>query len=201
MSCQALPTPASCDFPGRAELIAAIDAAIALQAPEAIGAALATALEALIRSGRLQPPAVVLEPAADHYARRLLYRSPEHGYVVIAMTWAPGQGTPIHDHDGMWGVEGVCHGRIEVIPQRVVAREGDAWRFQSGPVLCAGPGECACVFPPADHHVIRHAGGDGVAVSLHIYPHEMTACGVYLDAGDGLHRLQRRHLQLDAELA
>ena len=30
------------------------------------------------------------------------------------MTWGPGQGTPLHDHAGMWCVEGVLEGRIEV---------------------------------------------------------------------------------------
>ena len=186
------------DFPGRQALIDAIDAAVAHDGHEAIGHALAQSLEALIRSRTLQLPAMVLEPVGDHYARRLLYRSATHGYVVIAMTWGAGQGTPIHDHDGMWGVEGVCHGHIEVIPHRVASRVGDRWRFEPQAPILAGLGETACVFPPADHHVIRNAGVDDVAVSLHIYEHDMTCCGIYVEQSDGSHLLIRKQLSLDA---
>ena len=30
------------------------------------------------------------------------------------MTWGPGQGTPVHDHGGLWCVEGVVEGQIAV---------------------------------------------------------------------------------------
>jgi predicted metal-dependent enzyme (double-stranded beta helix superfamily) len=196
-SCPVL-EPTLSDFPGRQALIDAVDAAVAHDGHEAIGHALAQSLERLIRSGTLQLPPAVLQPTGDHYARRLLYRSPSHGYVVIAMTWGSGQGTPIHDHDGMWGVEGVCHGHIEVIPQRVTACHGDHWRFEAQTPILAGVGATACVFPHADHHVIRNADTDGVAVSLHIYEHDMTCCGVYLEQPDGSHLLVRKQLRLDA---
>jgi hypothetical protein len=39
-------------------------------------------------------PDCVHEPVVEgHYARRELYRSAEHGYSMVAMTWGPGQGT------------------------------------------------------------------------------------------------------------
>ena len=94
-------------FPGHDKLVSAIDAAVAAGDDHAITAALRNTLCALIRDRDVQLPDCVHEPIQDHYARRELYRSREHGYSVVAMTWGPGQGTPIHDHCGLWCVEGV----------------------------------------------------------------------------------------------
>jgi predicted metal-dependent enzyme (double-stranded beta helix superfamily) len=42
----------------------------------------------------------------DSYARHLLHRDRNNRFVVLALVWRPGQGTPIHDHS-CWGVMGV----------------------------------------------------------------------------------------------
>ena len=102
------------DFPGSDKLIASLDAAVALGDDRAVTDALRKTLCAMICDEEVALPACVLEPIADHYARRELYTSPEHGYSVVAMTWGPGQGTKIHDHSGMWCVEGVWKGRLEI---------------------------------------------------------------------------------------
>src|SRR3546814_11261878 len=78
---------------------------------------------AMIRNGEVRLPDEVFEPLDDHYARRELYRSPEHGYSVVAMTWAPGQATPIHDHCGLWCVEGVGDGDLEINPYALLERD------------------------------------------------------------------------------
>ena len=41
------------------------------------------------------------------YARHLLYEDPLKRFEVLALVWKDGQSTPLHDHDGTWGVEGV----------------------------------------------------------------------------------------------
>ena len=38
----------------------------------------------------------------------------EGRYSAIVMTWGPGQGTAVHDHGGLWCVEGVVDGEIAV---------------------------------------------------------------------------------------
>ena len=48
------------------------------------------------------------------YARHLLYEDPLNRFEVLALVWKDGQSTPLHDHDGTWGVEGVFTGRIMV---------------------------------------------------------------------------------------
>src|ERR1051326_1656838 len=55
-----------------------------------------------------------LVPNPARYARRLVYRDPDDRYTVLAMVWNVGQGTPLHDHAGIWCVECVYSGRIRV---------------------------------------------------------------------------------------
>src|SRR5882724_12018043 len=50
----------------------------------------------------------------ESYARRLLYSDPELGFTALVMTWGPGQQTALHDHAGIWCVEGVLEGEMEV---------------------------------------------------------------------------------------
>jgi predicted metal-dependent enzyme (double-stranded beta helix superfamily) len=71
-------------------------------------------LEETAVARRLRLPARLTESRPDCYARRLLHRDLERGYTAVVMTRGPGQGTPLHDHAGMWRVEGVIEGRIEV---------------------------------------------------------------------------------------
>src|SRR6187399_2505751 len=70
-------------------------------------------IDAVSGSG-LTLPAPYLEPIPERYARRLLHRDPQGRYTVIAMVWGKGQGTPLHDHAGIWCVECVYQGRIAV---------------------------------------------------------------------------------------
>ena len=102
------------EFPGSDKLIAMINAAVTGDCQRQTTDCIRNGLSELIRKRAMTLPACVLEPVADHYARRELYRCEESGYSVVAMTWGPGQGTPLHDHDAMWCVEGVWQGELIV---------------------------------------------------------------------------------------
>src|SRR5690606_1787868 len=130
----------SVDFPGRDKLVRAIDTAIASGDEHAVTAAVRNALCRLIKDSDVRLPECVHEPIVDHYARRELYRSPEHGYSVVAMTWGPGQGTPLHDHSGLWCVEGVWDGELEITQFELLERDGERFRFRAAGGIHAGPG-------------------------------------------------------------
>ncbi|GAA3919241.1 hypothetical protein GCM10022229_11040 [Luteimonas lutimaris] len=176
MNTAALPDLA---FPGRDKLIAAVDAAIAQGDEHAVTAALRNSMCALIRDREVQLPDSVFEPIDDHYARRELYRSPEHGYSVVAMTWAPGQGTPIHDHCGLWCVEGVWDGELEITQYELLESDGERFRFRAAGGMHAGPGSAGSLIPPHEYHTITNASGDTVAISLHIYKAAMECCSKF----------------------
>jgi 3-mercaptopropionate dioxygenase len=185
------------DFPGRSHLIDTIDAAVSLGDNTAVVQALRSDLCRMMRERSVELPACVLEPVQGHYARREIYISPQHGYGVIAMTWGPGQGTPIHDHDGLWCVEGVWHGQLEITQYDLTERNGVRYRFTEVGSLIAGTGSAGSLIPPHEYHTIRNASDTDAAVSLHIYQRAMTCCGIFNDMGDGWHTHSSKQLQLD----
>jgi predicted metal-dependent enzyme (double-stranded beta helix superfamily) len=167
------------DFPGSDTLIDAIDAAVGKGSTPAITDTLRNSLCKLIRENQVQLPASVFETAGDHYARRELYSSEEHGYCVVAMTWGPNQGTMIHDHCGMWCVEGVWKGALEVVQYEQLESEADRFHFRPVGSIQAGPGSAGSLIPPHEYHTIRNPSDDAIAVSLHIYSGRMTHCAVF----------------------
>ena len=168
------------EFPGHAKLVQALDIAVESGDQHAITAALRNTLCALIRDRDVQLPDCVHEPIVDHYARRELYRSPRHGYSVVAMTWGPGQGTPVHDHSGLWCVEGVWGGQLEITQYELLERDGERFRFRAAGGMQAGPGSAGSLIPPHEYHTIRNASPDAIAISLHIYKAPMECCSMYL---------------------
>lgn len=176
----------SIHFHGHDKLVASLDAAVALGDDHAITDALRKTLCRMIRDEEVALPDCVLEPIADHYARRELYTSPEHGYSVIAMTWAPGQGTKIHDHSGMWCVEGVWRGRLEITQYELAeqARAKELYRFVPAGTIDAGTGSAGSLIPPHEYHTIHNPSDRDIAVSLHVYQRTMVRCGVYSPEGE-----------------
>lgn len=185
------------DFHGRRHLIETVDAAVALGSDAATVQALRSGLCRMMREGSVRLPDCVLEPVADHYARRELYTSPEFGYGIIAMTWGPGQGTPIHDHSGLWCVEGVWHGQLEITQYDLSERVGERYRFTEVGTLIAGTGSAGSLIPPHEYHTIHNASDTAPAVSLHIYKRSMTCCGIFQPTGDGWYVYNAKQLQLD----
>ena len=171
--------PAPVEFPGRDKLLAAIEAALRAGDQHAVTKALRQSLCELIRDPGVRLPDCVHHPIEDHYARRELYRSPEHGYSVVAMTWGPGQGTPLHDHSGLWCVEGVWHGQLEITQYELLEQQGERFRFRAAGGIHAGPGSAGSLIPPHEYHTIRNASDEAIAVSLHVYQAEMACCAKF----------------------
>src|SRR3546814_4100232 len=95
------------------------------------------------------------------------------------MTWAPGQGTPIHDHCGLWCVEGFWDGELEITQYELLERDGERFRFRAAGGMHAGPGSAGSLIPPHEYHTITNASGDKIAISLHIYKAPMDICSKF----------------------
>ncbi len=186
------------DFEGKDKLITRIDKAVSGECPHEITAALRETLVVCIGDDDIKLPDAVYQYIPDHYARRELYRSPDKGYSVIAMTWGPGQGTPIHDHSGMWCVEGVWAGCIEVVSYEPIEKKGDRYRFENVGSIVAGCGSAGSLIPPHEFHTIRNIDPTDSAVSVHIYSGTMNRCNTFQPVGDGWYERESKDLQLDA---
>src|SRR5213594_1458029 len=95
-------------------LIARIDEAVQMPDPEAITLQVKRELQDAIRARTIALPDRFRRVRPEGYARRLLHRNDDLGYTAVVMTWGPGQRTPLHDHAGIWCVEGVVQGRMDV---------------------------------------------------------------------------------------
>ena len=186
------------EFPGSRHLVSTIDRAVGRDDPSEITEELRNSLCKLIRDPDVKLPECCYQGAGDHYARRELYRSDELGYSIIAMTWGPGQGTLIHDHAGMWCVEGVWHGSLEITPYELTAQHDGRYRFESRGTMNVGPGSAGSLIPPHEYHTIRNPSDDGVAVTLHVYRGRMTECAVFRRVADNWYTRDQRQLSLDA---
>lgn len=187
------------DFTGRQRLLEAIDAA--MQAGDA--AATVTAIERALLHAIADPqivlPDCVHAPITDHYARRELYRSARHGYSIVAMTWGPRQGTPLHDHDGLWCVEGVWQGTLHITPHRLLETRGGEHRLLPLPTLAGERGSTGNLIPPDEYHVLRNASDEEIAISVHVYQRPLEHCAVFVPvAGRGdWYRRESRLMQTD----
>ena len=170
----------SWNFRGRDLLEERIDAAVQAGGHDAIVHALERVLQQAIIDPLIGLPPCVLEPIADHYARRELLRSARHGYSVIAMTWGPGQGTPLHDHSGLWCVEGVWQGCLEITPYRMVEDAGEIAHLTPERVIQSERGSAGSLIPPHEYHTIRNACPEQIAVSVHVYEGVMEHSTLFL---------------------
>ena len=96
--------------PGCSDLVEALDRAASEADVGRITLAVQEVLSAYARAGRVELPEELRRPCESSYARRLVHRSEALDYTILAMVWGPEQGTPVHDHSGMWCVEGVDRG-------------------------------------------------------------------------------------------
>lgn len=193
---------APCDpfppFHGRDRLIAAVDHAVQHDDAHQIAATLRQALRAAIADSRIQLPACVHHPIEDHYARRELYRSDAHGYSIVAMSWGPGQGTPLHDHSGLWCVEGVWLGQLEITQYQLLERDGERYRFRPERAILGDCGSAGSLIPPHEYHTIRNTSDAELAISVHVYQGEMVRSAIFEPDGGDWYARRLQVMETDA---
>jgi predicted metal-dependent enzyme (double-stranded beta helix superfamily) len=169
---------------GLKHLIERIDEAVRLREPDAITLRVKQELQDAIRARDVSLPERFRRVRPEGYARRLLHRDDTLGYTAVVMTWGPGQGTPLHDHAGIWCVEGVVEGRMDVTQYDLVEEGHASCRFEARGCVHAAVGSAGCLIPPFDYHTLANAI-DEPSITLHVYGGEMTTCHVFEPAGDG----------------
>lgn len=165
--------------PAHAALIAALGEAVEAGDVEAVAARVQHELETRLAAG-LDLGERFRRPRPDGYARRLFHRDPAGRFSVVAMTWGPGQRTPLHDHAGIWCVEGVVEGTLEVARFELLAAGADGvHRFAARGGTTAGVGSSGALIPPFEYHTLANASDREVAVTVHVYGGDMDRCSAF----------------------
>jgi predicted metal-dependent enzyme (double-stranded beta helix superfamily) len=117
--------------------------------------------EALSENRWLRPEHRIGDPAG--YMRHVLYVDPEDAFVITAITWLPGQVSPVHGHR-VWCAYGIAEG--ELTEEQFRESGGNLSPLKNG-VYRAGDIaerdlECRTI-----HRVSNR--GRGTLVSLHVY--------------------------------
>lgn len=160
--------------------------AVRLKDVNAIGERIKNDLESFIPAEGLILPERFRKVKPESYARRLLYSDPELGFTALVMTWGPGQRTALHDHAGIWCVEGVLEGEMEVIRYELMEEAEDGLcRFAERGSVHATAGTAGALIPPFEHHVLANARPDQASLTLHVYGGEMTHCDIFQPVADG----------------
>jgi 3-mercaptopropionate dioxygenase len=121
-------------------------------------------LKALIAHDDWLPPEYA-KPVPERYQSYALYVDPSARYSVISFVWAPGQGTPVHNHT-VWGLVGVLRG-AELCEEFPVPGIG---LMQSTHQHTLGRGEVDRVSPTiGDWHKVSNAVAGETSVSIHVY--------------------------------
>ncbi len=120
-------------------------------------------------------------PEGEGYGRNLIYRDPDHGFVVIAMVWPPNTGGDPHDHQ-TWGVVAVAEGTVR-IENFVRLDDGHAPEHADLEEACTiegTPGAVGYVLPPhEDIHAISNPSPDAMAISIHTYGRDIVDCNLF----------------------
>jgi predicted metal-dependent enzyme (double-stranded beta helix superfamily) len=103
-------------------------------------------------------------PLTDHATR---------GYEALLIVWPPNHATPIHDHDGLWGMEFVLDGVLQVEAFDLSPEASPHLVARDTTILGIGD---HVAFSDADYaHRCRNLSSNRPTLSLHIYGGELNS--------------------------
>jgi len=140
-------------------------------------------LRLLITGGRFLPP-IATTPGLKRYARHLVHEDPKKRFIVVSLVWAPGQGTPIHDHS-TWGVAGIVENELRIVNYDRLddgTKAGYA-ELREASAIEAPSGTVTYILPPNDViHLIENPT-NRTTISLHVYGKSIVECNQFDLAG------------------
>lgn len=160
---------------------------------------LAEALDRLFQDGAFDDAQLFAAARHDRYTRKLIYADPSDAFVIVAMTWSASQGSPLHDHNGLWGAELIVRGSMLETTFSLRGREGDRYFFDKRAQREASAGTVGIISPPYEHHEFGNAT-DSIAHTVHVYSGNLRQCAAFFQNEDGSHAARSVLLGYDASL-
>ena len=179
------------------ELIRRLDTAVVAGDVATITRQVQRELEGVLLSEKIVLPGRFKQTRSDRYARRLLHRDPTLRYTVLVLAWAPGQGTPIHDHPNVWSVEAVLEGELEVTQYNPVKELEHRCRFAPVDRHRAVAGDANFLLPPFEYHALNNDLTDRPCLTLHVFGGELLEINTFDHVGDGWYERSLQRLTYD----
>lgn len=133
----------------------------------------------------------------QRYRRHLIDGDAERGYTALLIAWPPGHRTPLHDHDGLWGIELVLEGALVIEEFRKDDSIGEA-RLEHERTLILGIGDATSFTRPDYVHACRNLSAQRAALSLHVYGGELDTYSSFHTDTRGRATATRRRAGIDA---
>jgi predicted metal-dependent enzyme (double-stranded beta helix superfamily) len=147
------------------------------------------------------PTAASVEPSnlPRRYRRHLIATGSNSSYTALLIAWPPGYRTPLHDHDGLWGIELVIDGAlaIEEFGKGGEARE-PALEHQR--TLILGIGDATAFTSPGYVHSCRNLSAQRTALSLHVYGGVLDEYSTFHTTTLGHYTATRQRASIDTVL-
>jgi 3-mercaptopropionate dioxygenase len=154
-------------------------------------------LAQLQQAGLLDEEGWFAPPLPDRYSRRLIWRDPARRFVVVGMSWAAGQSSALHDHNGLWGAEVVVSGTLHETVFELIARGAECrYRFDVLASRIARPGSVSTITPPAEYHILGNPGPK-IARTLHVYGGELSSARIFTKEDGAWYRAGVAQLHYD----
>jgi predicted metal-dependent enzyme (double-stranded beta helix superfamily) len=155
------------------ELAATIHATLNHCQPHARAAAAKASLRGYLCDERLLTTAQ-RQGDSGNYRRHLLYADPDLQFSILAISWQPGQHTPIHGHTA-WGAVGVYDGHPYCEVFQTQCQDRPAIRLEPLLKHRLKPGDLSCVQPGIDD--AHRIGNDSHCncTTIHIYGRDLLA--------------------------
>lgn len=149
------------------------------------------------RDGCPRAASFFAQTQAPRYRRQLIAAAPDGGFTMLLIAWPPGYVTPLHDHAGLWGIELVLDGALQVDE---FYSDGDPAEpaLQAQRSLLLGCGDAAVFTDPAYVHRCRNLSATQPALSLHVYGGVLQEYQSFTEISDDLYRLSRQTAVLDS---
>ena len=118
-------------------------------------------------------PQLPLDGTSAAYRRIALNDGRARGYEALLIAWPPNHVTPIHDHDGLWGLELVLDGALRVDSFHLA--EDPSVVLHAEQTAVAGVGDHVLFTDTHYAHQCRNLSRNSMALSLHVYGGELNS--------------------------
>lgn len=152
-----------------------------------------------IDAPRSLAPATGDDTTPDRYRRHLIAEGDNDLYSALLISWPAAHRTPIHDHAGLWGIELVLDGALEV---EEFALGGDLEQPTLTPsrALMLGVGDAAVFTGRRYAHRCKNLSSTRPAQSLHVYGGVLDRYHAFQAAPRGGYSARTQHARVDATL-